>query len=590
MGKKKGKKGKKGPPPPPPTAEDETPTLPIPKDVVQLPSPSCFGNYSANIHTVGKHKFLAIVHQFRGQIVLPEKRAHPHTCWFRAGPPAKAATICISEDGEQTPYDPGFGSVAVPSCETCREIASDTEGEALAPGWYRFGSESGAEGHWLLHWQAPLPTAAASAGSPVRTPKTTSMLRIVHSYDLTHGGEHDSAATPDRGSMGSSGGGGGGGEGDGLMGMGGRELKPSRCEIVLTGGGSVAFTARDGGEPLLLEEPSSMELRALAVLPPIGGAAWQLRALVMFQAWDIIRSELKFASLSPRAWRLVTDALDRDEEAAAEVAKNRAFIGKLSPDWVAYRGLLPTLLMVEAPQDIVRCIHDAIARPAALGKLSKLGASAPGGLKLGSGMEGSVARAERVLVDVPIQQYLHDLRSPCLVGVWALLLLKDTTPAPHLRRQHLCIVSQESGVHVALHPQSNGSFMFYSSQGAAAEKWSSGGGRGMGSVLRIEPNGHHAATSLSLFWRFLHTRCKVPLGAGKYTFGTWLLQVEPATHTAIVLRNTQAGSEFRLNLSRDGGATFVSTSGEGALLYGEPLRGRRSADLSLRGRSPSPYY
>ena len=294
------------------------------------------------------------------------------------------------------------------------------------------------------------------------------MLRIVHSYDLTHGGEHDSAATPDRGSMGSSGGGGGGGEGDGLMGMGGRELKPSRCEIVLTGGGSVAFTARDGGEPLLLEEPSSMELRALAVLPPIGGAAWQLRALVMFQAWDIIRSELKFASLSPRAWRLVTDALDRgarfcpllrrrttpharihqpqaavgppeargraaDEEAAAEVAKNRAFIGKLSPDWVAYRGLLPTLLMVEAPQDIVRCIHDAIARPAALGKLSKLGASAPGepssqpsreaavvppvpapcahtldpvsvrccacagGLKLGSGMEGSVARAERVL-------------------------------------------------------------------------------------------------------------------------------------------------------------------------------------------------
>ena len=108
-----------------------------------------------------------------------------------------------------------------------------------------------------------------------------------------------------------------------------------------------------------------------------------------------------------------------------------------------------------------------------------------------------------------MQQYLHDLRSPCLVrrteepalrgfradasvpkplpraeagrsfplaavprtqpptacrpqparlctsqvGVWALLLLKDTTPAPHLRRQHLCIVSQESGVHVALHPQ-----------------------------------------------------------------------------------------------------------------------------------------
>ena len=149
MGKKKGKKGKKGPPPPPPTAEDETPTLPIPKDVVQLPSPSCFGNYSANIHTVGKHKFLAIVHQFRGQIVLPEKRAHPHTCWFRAGPPAKAATICISEDGEQTPYDPGFGSVAVPSCETCREIASDTEGAPC-------GARARSRQHWVwsAHWPA----------------------------------------------------------------------------------------------------------------------------------------------------------------------------------------------------------------------------------------------------------------------------------------------------------------------------------------------------------------------------------------------------------------------------------------------------
>ncbi len=99
----------------------------------------------------------------------------------------------------------------------------------------------------------------------------------------------------------------------------------SPFQLTLSAGGGCLATVQAEGEPHVLAPVPPMDLRNLVPLPDIGGGTWQLRALVRFQGFELLRSML-CAKVSERVMLAIREALA--QEAAAGAAEHPWVMGR----------------------------------------------------------------------------------------------------------------------------------------------------------------------------------------------------------------------------------------------------------------------
>lgn len=381
-------------------------------------------------------------------------------------------------DGTRETVAAGF----LPTNEQCVDAATVTSAtgsmSTLPPGWF---SRDG----WLFRFCTP--TAVQDPNDPIlrgRSEPTsvhtqmTSVLEVMHSSELANG--------------------------------------VSAMQLTLSASGGCTLTSRGGGgDPAIIAPVPARDVHALLALPAVGGGSWQLRTLVRFQAFDVLRTLLCNGATqvaagaydgTARAKRCVADALQ--EEAKAGSTKHSS--------WVAQRALIHLLVDAEAPQEIVRAVvtigGDAVAMSARLAR------------------------------------YISELRSPCRVGDWCINVVKDDS-----RRHNLVLYHAAKEVYIGLHPESGGSFALHSPNVHAT-------------IVSKDGGQQHAASAV-LFCRFRKLVCRQPLPEGRYVFGQWTITCRPSIFTCLEVHHSfLADMKFKLSLSAQGSATFTNCTGRSTLL------------------------
>ena len=524
---KKGKKKKKEPPPPP-APESEVELVPAgPKD--ELPEPMLL--HHGTITRMGKwsvaeskQHFVVLLHDGGTTVMLPlsyagvvfvRERPSPETVALQRKL-ADAEAAKKAKEGPKTPFeeikaldaeikatedeiaaipegvkltaDGGRteGPDGLPTAAECRFAVAGAPPPPPKPGWFKAAD-------YMFRFSSPTappdPDAAPEA-PPVRSADKTAVVEIVPIAESTTG---------------------------------------SPFQLTLSAGGGCVATVRTDGEPHVLAPGPPADLRNLVPLPDIGGGTWQVRALVRFQGWELLRSML-CAKVSDRVSLAVREALAQEAQAGA--AEN---------PWAACRCLVHLLVSMEAPQEVVRSV---------------------------------VAVGAAALVETPaVNRYVRELRSPCAVRSapdipgWCIATVKDGVEPVHMRRQNLTFYHEVSGLYVALPPVSAGEFFMHAGKGAAVDDSFINGGFAVSHATAIDAEGNQEpadSAATMLFCRFRKAVCRDSLPVGRYIFGPWMIIAQPTQFTCLEVKSLHpAAPAFSIKLSLEGTATFNSATNRG---------------------------